>query len=59
MVNVGGGKHFFAIAAYDVHGNKSRFSEELSVTINTSKPGAVTNFKVTITATGVIIEAVD
>ena len=56
LQNVGGGMWFFAAVAYDAHGNESKFSEQLSLTINTSKPGAPLMFKATIKASKVTIE---
>lgn len=56
MANIGDGSWFFAATAYDENGNESRFSDELSLTINTSRPGSPTQFKATIKASKITIE---
>jgi len=56
MTDIGDGKWFFAATAYDASGNESRFSEELSLIINTSKPGSPKQFKATIKASKITIE---
>ena len=56
MTDVGDGQWFFAATAYDTSGNESKFSEELSLIINTSRPGSPTQFKATIKASKITIE---
>jgi len=56
MLNVGEGPGFYAATAYDTFGNESKFSVELSLVINTSRPGAPQVFKATIKASKVTVE---
>jgi len=56
MIDIGDGKWFFAASAYDTSGNESKFSEELSLIINTSRPRSPTQFKATIKASKITIE---
>jgi len=56
LLNVGDGPGFYAATAYDTSGNESIFSVELSLVINTSRPGAPQTFKATIKASKVTVE---
>jgi hypothetical protein len=56
LMDVGEGPGFYAVSAYDEAGNESKFSEELSMVINTSRPGAPQKFKATIRASKVTVE---
>jgi hypothetical protein len=56
LLNVGGGQGFYAATAYDTYGNESKFSEELSLVINISRPGSPLSFKATIKASKVTVE---
>lgn len=56
LTDLASGPGFYAATAYDETGNESSFSDELSLVINTSKPGSPQNFKATIKASKVTVE---
>jgi hypothetical protein len=56
LLDVGDGPGFYAATAYDTSGNESQFSMELSLVINTSRPGAPQAFKATVRASKVTVE---
>ena len=53
------GEWYFAATAYDVAGNESEYSNEVTFVIDTSAPGSPTSFEATISAERVILHAID